>query len=199
MTIIYKHRVNTIKELCLLPQQYGVEVDIRSNGRELVVNHDPFSDRNIPFIEWIKHFNHNGLIVNVKEEGLEDYIELILEEFEISDYFFLDQSFPQVYKMTKAGNRHCSLRISEFENLQTVISMQNRIEWVWVDYFNHFPLIKSDIELLDNKNFKICIVSPELQGFDYDTTRRLIDRLNEDDIHVSAVCTKHIKEWGRYK
>ena len=199
MTIIYKHRVNTIKELCLLPQQYGVEVDIRSNGRELVVNHDPFSDRNIPFIEWIKHFNHNGLIINVKEEGLEDYIELILEKFEIYDYFFLDQSFPQVYKMTKAGNRHCSLRISEFENLQTVISMQNRIEWVWVDYFNHFPLIKSDIELLDNKNFKLCIVSPELQGFDYDTTRRLIDRLNEDDIHVSVVCTKHIKEWGRYK
>lgn len=199
MTIIYKHRVNTIKELCLLPKQYGAEVDIRSNGKELIVDHDPFSDMNTPFNEWILHYNHNGLIVNVKEEGLEDYIESILEENAINDYFYLDQSFPQVYKMSKAGNRHCSLRISEFENLQTVISMQNRIEWVWVDYFSHFPLRKNEIKLLESKDFKLCIVSPELQGFNYKITSGLIDRLIDEGIYVSAVCTKHIKEWGRYK
>ena len=141
MTTIYKHRVNTIKELNLLPQQYGAEVDVRSNEKELVVGHDPFSDKNTPFTEWILHYKHKGLIVNVKEEGLESYIESVLEKHDINDYFYLDQSFPQVYKMSKAGNRHCSLRISEFEKLQTVIAMHNRIEWVWVDYFNHFPLL----------------------------------------------------------
>ena len=198
MTIIYKHRVNTIKELCLLPKHYGLEVDIRSNKGELIIDHDPFSDKSTSFSEWIVHYNHKGLILNVKEDGLESHIQKELEKYNILDYFYLDQSFPQVYNLSSAGNHHCSLRISEFESIETVISMQNKIEWVWVDYFTHFPLSKNQVELLKNKGFKLCVVSPELQGYDHNICCKLIDKLNDEQISIEAVCTKFPEEWRKY-
>ena len=36
------HRVNTIKELKKIPQNFGCEIDIRANGSDLVLNHEPF-------------------------------------------------------------------------------------------------------------------------------------------------------------
>ena len=37
------HRVNTIEALEATDQAYGVEVDIRSHGSQLVIHHDPFT------------------------------------------------------------------------------------------------------------------------------------------------------------
>ena len=36
------HRRNTLNELLASPTKYGVEVDIRSYGDKLVIDHDPF-------------------------------------------------------------------------------------------------------------------------------------------------------------
>ena len=36
------HRINTIKDLKKVPPKYGVEVDLRSQGQNLILNHDPF-------------------------------------------------------------------------------------------------------------------------------------------------------------
>jgi len=40
--------------------------------------------------------------------------------------------------------------------------MKNKIDWVWVDCFNSFPLNKKQYTIL-KKYFKLCYVSPELQ------------------------------------
>ena len=36
------HRVNTINELRDVPKIYGTEIDIRSYGSNLILNHEPF-------------------------------------------------------------------------------------------------------------------------------------------------------------
>ena len=36
------HRVNSINELKKIKKSYGVEIDIRSNGSKLILNHEPF-------------------------------------------------------------------------------------------------------------------------------------------------------------
>ena len=36
------HRVNKIKDLKLLPTKFGAEIDIRSNGSKIILNHDIF-------------------------------------------------------------------------------------------------------------------------------------------------------------
>ncbi len=43
MNFIY-HRRNTIKELQTTPNEYGVEVDIRSSHGQLIIHHDPFAN-----------------------------------------------------------------------------------------------------------------------------------------------------------
>ena len=40
--ILIAHRINKITKLKKLPLKYGVEIDVRDNGKELFVVHDPF-------------------------------------------------------------------------------------------------------------------------------------------------------------
>ena len=66
---IIAHRINKSEQLKALPNEYGAEVDIRSKGNQLIIHHDPFSDGE-DFEEWINHYKHDTLILNVKEEVL---------------------------------------------------------------------------------------------------------------------------------
>ena len=68
--IIIKHRVNNVEDLIDLSEEYGVEINLRSKKDELILQHYPFKP-GIPFKDWLKHVNHNALIINQKEEGLE--------------------------------------------------------------------------------------------------------------------------------
>ena len=68
--IIVKHRVNLTTELQTVPKNFGVEVDVRSFNGEIILQHNPLEEGE-KFVDWITHFNHELLILNVKEEGLE--------------------------------------------------------------------------------------------------------------------------------
>ncbi|MEI9851610.1 MAG: hypothetical protein WDN24_13070 [Sphingomonas sp.] len=48
-----------------------------ASAKRLIVHHDPFADA-IDFEAWIAHYAHGTLILNVKEEGLEDRLLAIL-------------------------------------------------------------------------------------------------------------------------
>ena len=63
------HRRNTLAELISSDPKYGVEVDIRTYGSDLVTHHDPLNEGHL-FEEWISHYRHGTLILNVKEELL---------------------------------------------------------------------------------------------------------------------------------
>lgn len=192
---IIMHRRNTVSELAETPACYGIEVDIRSNGDQLIIHHDPFK-QGIDFIEWVKHYQHGMLILNVKEEGLEERLISLMEQYYIKDYFFLDQSFPFLIKSANAGNANCAVRVSEFESVQTALTLAGKIKWVWVDCFTRFPLTKNEAMQLQQSGFKLCLVSPELQGRDAETEiPMLIDLLLSQDIQIDAVCTKRPDLW----
>ena len=38
------HRINTIEELKSVPLEFGVELDLRDNGNQIIIQHDPFKD-----------------------------------------------------------------------------------------------------------------------------------------------------------
>ena len=133
------HRINTIELLEKTPHNLGVEVDIRSNGENLIIHHDPFKAGEY-FKEWLKLYNHGTLILNVKEEGLEDELIAIMSTYQIEDFFFLDQSFPFLLKTIKTGETRCALRVSEYEDINTVLNLMGKVQWVWVDCFTTFPL-----------------------------------------------------------
>jgi hypothetical protein len=189
------HRRNTIEELIATPHQYGVEVDIRSEQGQLIIHHDPFTS-GADFEGWLKNYHHGTLILNIKEEGLEARLIELMQRYRITDYFFLDQSFPFLMKWSQLGERRCAVRVSEFESINTALALAGKIDWVWVDCFTHFPLSGEDANLLQNAGFKLCLVSPELQGRSAETEIPVLaDLLRQYSIHPEAVCTKHAELW----
>jgi hypothetical protein len=193
--IFISHRRNTIEELNATPAEYGVEVDIRSYNGRLVAHHDPFSE-GADFEEWLRDYQHKILILNVKEEGLEAGLIELMQQHHITDYFFLDQSFPFLIKWSKLGQRHSAVRVSEFESIETALTLAGKIDWAWVDCFNHFPLSSADASRLKNAGFKLCLVSPELHGRPFSAEIPLLaNLLHVHSIQADAICTKHAELW----
>lgn len=190
------HRRNKLEELRATPVQYGVEVDIRSWGDRLVIHHDPFVEGE-DFEPWLAAYRHGTLILNVKEEGLEARLVELMRARGIEDYFFLDQSFPFLVKWSKAGLHNCAVRVSEFEAVETALTLAGRIDWVWVDCFTHFPLSGDDAARLQKAGFRLCLVSPELQGRDTSEIADLAGLLAERNIRPEAVCTKRPDLWEK--
>lgn len=194
MNLIF-HRRNTIEELKATPIEYGVEVDVRSDKGQISIHHDPLANGE-NFEEWIKHYQHGTLILNVKEEGLEARLIELMNQCEITDYFFLDQSFPFLIKWSKQGERRCAVRVSEFESINTALTLAGKIDWVWVDCFTKFPLTGQEAKHLQGLGFKLCLVSPELQGRPAEfAIPELAKLLVERQIAPDAICTKKPELW----
>lgn len=194
---LISHRRNTVEELMATPRDYGVEVDIRSRGELLIIHHDAFVP-GVSFEDWIDAYRHGTLILNVKEEGLEARLIALMRDKGIEDFFFLDQSFPFLVKWAKAGERRCAVRVSEFESIETALTLAGKVDWVWVDCFTRFPLSHEDAHRLKKAGFKLCLVSPELQGRDADTEiSRLVLLLRDLGIEADAVCTKRPDLWQK--
>lgn len=192
---IISHRRNTLHDLNATPVQYGVEVDIRSYGEQLIMHHDPFV-MGESFEKWFAHYQHGTLILNVKEEGLEARLIALMKSKGFEDYFFLDQSFPFLVKWSKTGEHRCAVRVSEFESVETALTLAGKVDWVWVDCFTHFSLNKEDALRLKNAGFKLCLVSPELQGREAEIEiPQLIQILKARTILADAVCTKRPDLW----
>ena len=191
---IISHRINTLNELISTPNNYGIEVDIRSNGNDLIVNHDPFK-KGIKFSKWISFYNHGTLILNIKEEGIEEKVLFYLDKFQIESYFFLDQSLPSIIKMTKSGFSNIAIRLSNYESFGTALNFKNKAKWIWVDIYNKFPLTLENYNILKTANFKLCLVSPEINQYNTIKITDLKNFLIEKKIIFDAVCTKSPEAW----
>ena len=196
--LIIKHRINTVKDLMDLPKKFGAEIDIRSFNNELIINHNPF-EVGTKLKELLKFYDHNFIIFNIKEEGIEFKLLELLNDFKVNNYFFLDQSFPFFVKHIDLFGNKSSIRISRYENIDRAIALRKFTKWLWVDYFDTFPLTKYQIKDLRKFNFKFCVVSPELV-VENDINKRIIeikDTFNESSASIDAVCTKLPYIWEK--
>jgi len=190
------HRINTIAELTEIPIEYGIEIDLRDNvNGEIHLAHDPFILGEL-FEEYLKHYHHSFIILNIKSERIEWKILELLQKYNIKDYFFLDSSFPMIHKLVLSGEKNMALRFSEFEGLDTIRNMKNTVNWVWIDCFTQNPLTLEIYNQLKGMNFKLCFVSPELQQ----QTEKLLkykEYFQKNDIILDMICTKHynIEKW----
>ena len=53
------HRVNKLEELIKLPKEYGTEIDLRTKGSKIILNHEPFKD-GCNFIDYIENYNQKN-------------------------------------------------------------------------------------------------------------------------------------------
>src|SRR5689334_20256851 len=140
---IFAHRINTASQLRETPVEYGVELDLRSDGKEIYIHHDAFG-KGEKFGDWLEAYQHAGIILNTKCEGLESALLQMMQEKGISKYFFLDLSVPLLVKYMKQGIRNIAVRYSEYEPMEFVKKFAGKVDWVWVDCFDGNP-VSSDV------------------------------------------------------
>jgi NDP-sugar pyrophosphorylase family protein len=200
MTLFSCHRINTSKQLQNVPQIYGIEIDLRDdlNG-DIYMAHDPFEKGEL-FDTFLKYYKHSFIILNIKSERIEYKVLELLKKYNITNYFFLDSSFPMIYKLSNEGEKKCAIRFSEFEGIDTILNMKNLIKWVWVDCFTKNPLNKENYKILKDAGFKLCFVSPELQNQN-DQLESYRDYFYENNIILDMICTKYynVNRWNNNK
>jgi hypothetical protein len=174
-----------------VPIEYGVELDLRPDGDRIIIHHDAFQ-KGEDFETFLEQFNHAFIILNTKAEGMEERLIELMQKHQITNYFFLDLSLPFLIKYMNLGHKQIAVRFSEYEPMEFVLNFAGKVDWVWVDCFNELPLNESNFSLL-KKHFKICLVSPELQGHSIETIQLFKNQLM--NLPIDAVCTKRPDLW----
>jgi len=209
---IISHRINSIKDLQKIDYKNGIEVDIRYHNNDLILHHDPFNHQTSSpekfenlLAEYIR--NHKGtIILNIKTEGVELECINLMNKYGYKNWFFLDLSMPYfVIYSNKAilgeiqgfTPDNLAVRFSEFEPIEYAVSFRDKVRWVWIDCFNNMPLNQQNYKLLKNKNFKLCLVAPELQNHKLERTFEFQEILEKNNIKLDAVCTKKSELWNK--
>ena len=192
-TLLIQHRVNSIDKLKEIPHHYGVEIDIRIYKDKFILNHEPFED-GISFDSFLENYNHKFLIVNMKCDGGEKLIINKLKEKSINDFFFLDSSIPKIINLIGLGVKNIAARYSSYEPIEFVMKFKGLIDWVWVDCFDRFELKKEDYDII-KKDFKICLVSPELEGHPKEKIEEF--KILAEKMEIDAICTKFPSRWEK--
>jgi hypothetical protein len=191
---IFHHRINTSSQLLEIPSEDGVEIDVRSSGQDIILEHEPFKEGQI-FTKWLEHWQGQSLILNVKEEGIEERTLELLSSYPNLEYFFLDQSFPFLARTIKSGNKNTAVRVSDLESVETALLM--KCNWVWIDCFlGDWNFLPGVIRRLQNDGKKICLVSPELvRDNSLNELQVLQGILRDNNLFVQGVCTKLKERW----
>lgn len=193
----FAHRINTINELKNINNEFGIELDLRDKDNNIIIQHDPFISDGTLFEEYIKYLDNRDIILNIKSERIEyKVLEILNNSNYKGSYFFLDSSFPMIYNMSNKGIKDIALRYSEYEGIDTLINMKDKVKWIWVDVFTILPLTYKICKKIKYMNYNICLVSPELQGREYDI-ENYANIIKQDNLIIDAICCKvhNIDKW----
>jgi len=188
------HRVNTIRELKIIEAEFGAEIDIRAWNSDLILNHEPFQDGE-KLIDYLDEYKNGTLILNIKEDGIEDEVlRLVRERPQIKSYFLLDVEFPYLYRASRQGERNMAIRFSEDESVETVKNYIGMVDWVWIDTYTRLPITLKNKTFLDQ--YKKCLVCPERWGRPEDINL-FLNQMHEIGFFTDAVMTsiKYINHW----
>jgi len=185
---IINHRVNTASGLQSISDQNGVEIDVRDFGKDLVLSHDAFCGGEL-FEDFLRNYHKSTLIINVKSEGIEKEVFRLLKKFQIEDFFLLDCSFSAISKMILDGEKRFAARFSEIESINSVFALTGKADWVWIDYFSLNPFNPDVFIELKKRNYRICICSPDLLGWN-DLVEPYVAFFLNNKIRPDAVCVK---------
>jgi len=189
---IVAHRINTIRELQVIPPSYGVELDLRADGSQLILNHEPFRGGE-RFLDYLDAYRHKTLVLNIKEAGIENEVLRLVREKGISDYFLLDVEFPFIYQSTRKGERAIAMRYSEDEPIEIALTYKGKVDWVWIDTNTKLPLDETVIRRL--AGFKTCLVCPGRWGRSGDIPGYR-KRMHELGFVPDAVMTAVVDFWA---
>lgn len=80
--------------------------------------------------------------------------------------------------------------------MDTLQAMSGKADWVWVDTFTRLPMDHGIYHEMKRLGYKICLVSPELQG-QPEKMAAYAEQIKNERIVFDAICTKeyNISRW----
>ncbi len=146
---------------------FGTETDIRDYKGELVISHDIADESAMPLRQFLdiysKHDKNLYLALNVKADGLQGKLKILLEEHDIKNYFVFDMSVPDGLGYLKQ-NLNTFTRQSEYEKEP---SFYDQAYGVWLDCFNGDWIDHQIIAKHLSNQKMVCVVSPDLHKREY--------------------------------
>lgn len=190
------HRINTVSQLKQVPTEYGVEIDLRAYKDDIVLHHDPFIQGE-SFEEYLKSFNHAGIILNIKTAGIENRVLEMVKHKGIKEYFLLDVENPYLYRKSNEGLKEIAVRYSEYEPIEFAQNFIGKTDWLWLDTVSSLPINKEVISTLNQ--FKVCVVCPERWGRPQDIeTYALKMKALDFKPHAIMTALPFINEWNKH-
>jgi len=190
------HRVNLIEDLKKIPADFGCEIDIRTDGSKLILNHDPFK-KGDNFNDYLDEYKNGTLVLNIKESGIEDIVLGEVRKRGIKSYFLLDVEFPYLFSATNKGERNISIRFSEKEPIENIVQFKDLVDWVWIDTITTLPINQKNGKYF--KSFKTCLVCPSRWGRPNDIadikSTIVINKLKIDCVMTESI---YVKDWLKY-
>jgi hypothetical protein len=193
--LIIRHRVNTIDLLRSTSRNIGVEIDVRCCGGKLFLAHDA-GDDGVLLDDYLKNFQHKFIIFNIKDQGIESHLMLLIEKYRIEDYFLLDQCMPYLIKNSDAFFKNTAMRFSEYEPVQQLIACNDLFSWVWLDCFTGSAITDEIVSWCETNRKKICVVAPELQNLSPVQSSILTKDIINNLSRITAICTKEFDFWS---
>ncbi len=189
------HRVNRGAQLEEIPSLFGVEVDLRQWDKDIIVEHDAFVHGE-SFEEWLTHFRHAMVVLNIKSEGIEmRAVKMLLESCPEARYFLLDQSFPFMVKSILGKSQVSGIRVSDIESFEQATLL--RPKWIWLDcHLGDWSFLESALPNAQKLGILTCLASPELHGRQVEREMTQIKEImGEANVEPTAVCTKNPSLW----
>ena len=155
------HRINKIKELKKISNNFGTEIDIRANGSKLILNHEP-NTKGDKLEDYLSEYKHGTLILNIKEAGIENEVIKKVKQAKINSYFLLDVEYPYIFKSIKKKQKNIAIRFSEIESINNAKLLQKNFNWIWIDTITKLPINKENLKVI--KKYNSCVVCPERWG-----------------------------------
>ena len=184
----------------------GIEIDVRYHENDLILHHDPFGHNTHQPLKLEKLLSvwdsEAPIILNIKTEGVEDRCIEYMNKHGVESWFFLDLSMPYFVRYSNLAFQkeiegfsieNLAVRYSEREPIEYAASFRNKASWMWVDCFEILPINDSIHKNIKELGFKICLVSPELQGHSLERIDEFRKQLG--DLFIDAVCTKRPDLW----
>ena len=193
------HRQNKLTALDKLKNSFfGLELDIRSSSKNVILDHDPFK-KGLDFFKNLNLLKKFFLLIDVKSSGISVKICNSLKRKNIK-FLLLNLGHPELIEMINRGfAKNLFLRFSLYEKLDLSKKKLNQIKWVWVDFFESYKISSKEYSYLKKYKKKICLTSPDLVGLKEDSIRKYIKYLNNNKIKVDMVCVKqkNVKVWKK--
>ena len=134
------HRINKVSDLKKIPKTYGCEIDLRTKGSDIILNHEPYTYGD-NFTDYLDEYNHDTLILNIKESGIENDVISEVKKRGIKNFFLLDVEFPYLFKATNNGERNIAVRFSESEPIENIKLFKKRLIGFGLTQFQLYQLI----------------------------------------------------------